>query len=414
METIRGYKKLILFPVFFLLCSSLFSSPLYSPTWGFSLDLPEGYEYTEGDKKDRFSFETADGAMFDLVVYYAAPNRASPYSSVEALAEDVVRRLKNFGDTDSFEYRQKKAVIIELSFSSPGGGGRSYPMTGWALCMELGDKSSAPRPGGAAVSRVTARPLLLAMAYGPAEKQELMPLHFSALDSIAPEEADKLAPGPITEYSYPRENLVSAPIFGLDIEAEFYEEDDDAAQALVDREFQVLRRHEFASDWKEAWIRFYRAIYRDSYERLSDAAFKIERRLSLPSPLTGDWKKGPKESRDFADAALQWVQSFTYERDTEGSDFVNLVSAVIEGRGDCDPRAMLWAIILKQADIPSAIMVSRQFSHAMGLADLPGVGAHFKLDGREYLVAETTAKVSIGLIEESMSEISAWLGISFE
>jgi len=403
MVTIREHKELVFFPVFFLLCTFLFSAPLQSATWGFSLDLPEGYEYTEGDKKDRFSFETADGAMFDLVVYYAAPNRASPYSSVEALAEDVVLKLKNSGDMDSFEYRQKKAVIIELSFSSPGGGGRSYPMTGWALCMELGDKN-----------RATTRPLLLAMAYGPAEKQELMPLHFSALDSIAPEEADKLAPGPITEYSYPRENLVSAPIFGLDIEAEFCEEDDDAAQALVDREFQVLRRYQNAANWKEAWIRFYRAIYRDSYERLADAAFKIERRLSLPSPLTGDWKKGPKESRDFADAVLQWVQSFTYERDPEGSDFVNLVSATIEGRGDCDPRAMLWAIILKQADIPSAIMVSRQFSHAMGLADLPGAGAHFKLDGREYLVAETTAKVSVGLIEESMSEISAWLGISFE
>ncbi|MCL2129653.1 MAG: hypothetical protein FWH35_04775, partial [Treponema sp.] len=120
------------------------------------------------------------------------------------------------------------------------------------------------------------------------------------------------------------------------------------------------------------------------------------------------------ENRDFADKALQWVQSFKYERDFMGSDFVNLVSAATEGRGDCDSRAMLWAIIMKQANIPSAIMVSRNYSHAMGLADLPGSGARFELEGQKLLVAETTTKVSIGLIGETVSEISEWLGISFE
>ena len=36
--------------------------------------------------------------------------------------------------------------------------------------------------------------------------------------------------------------------------------------------------------------------------------------------------------------------------------------------------------------------------------------------GREikWLVAETTAKVSLGLIGETVSEISKWLGITFD
>ena len=392
----------LIFTAFILLLAPLvFPSPIYSPTWGFSMDLPEGYVYTGGDSKDRFSFENAEGAQFDVVVYHAEQGIASPYSSVEALAMDVQRRLNNKGDIDSFEYRQKMAYILELSFSASEAG--SYPMEGWALCLELGVPN--PEAGKSNTgSGASGAPLLLAMAYGPTGKTELQPFYFSALDSIAPEEADKLAPGPITEYAYPRINRIQEKVFDLDINALIYSEDAEAAQALIDREFQVLRYYENAPNWQEAWIRFYRAIYRDSFDRLSDIAFKVERKLNVP----------PRDDREFADKALQWVQSFSYERDFMGSDFQNLVTAAIEGRGDCDSRALLWAIILKHADIKSAIMVSRHYSHAMGLADLPGAGAHFEFEGQKLLVAETTARVSIGLIGETVSDIEYWLGISFD
>jgi hypothetical protein len=97
-----------------------------------------------------------------------------------------------------------------------------------------------------------------------------------------------------------------------------------------------------------------------------------------------------------------------------GSDFVNLVSAVREGRGDCDSRALLWAVLLSQADIPSCIMVSKDYNHAMGLADIAGTGARFELDGKRWLAAETTAPVAIGLIREDISGKEHWLGVTFE
>ena len=397
-------KILLFFTVFVLPITPLvFSSPIYSPTWGFSLDLPEGYEYTGGDGKNRFSFANAEGAEFDAVVYHTGQGATSLYTSVEALAMDVQRRLNNRGDVDSFEYRGKKAFILELSFLGAEAG--SYLMEGWALCLELGIPNSEAGKSNAGAEGIPSNaPLLLAMAYGPAGIAGLELLHFSALDSIAPEEGDKLAPGPITEFAYPRINRAQEKIFGLEINALLYKEDAEAAQALVDREFQVLRRYENAPNWQEAWIRFYRAIYRDSFDRLSDIAFQVERKLNVP----------PRQDREFADKALQWVQSFSYERDLLGSDFQNLVTAATEGRGDCDSRAMLWAIVLKHADINSAIMVSRHYSHAMGLADLPGAGARFEVDGQKLLVAETTATVSIGLIGETVSDVEYWLGISFD
>jgi hypothetical protein len=408
-----GRASLVLF--FFASAVSGFSGPLYSPAWGFRLDLPEAYEYTGGDGKNRFSFQHTDGAVFDLAVY------AGANQTMKALVDDTIRRLGSRGDVSYFDYRDKLAALITLQFSDPGGGGRGpgrgASLEGWALCVELG------RGGENAAGR--GPPLLLALAYGPAGKADMAILHLSALDSLAPSETERRFPGPIMSFSYPRGEQRKRPLAGLAVEALCGEHDAEAAQALVNREYAVLRRSLFSDQWQEAWIRFYRAIYRDSWERLADAAFQLERHWNVPPPGGGEGGGGPPaeagrpaktgaENRSFAEKALGWVQSFAYERDLMGSDFVNLVSAAFEGRGDCDSRALLWAIVLSQANIPAAMMVSREYGHAMGLADIEGSGARFEAGGEKWLVAETTAPVGLGLIGQDVSAVEAWLGVIFE
>jgi hypothetical protein len=384
---------------FCALCLRAGAEPLYSPTWGFRLDLPEGYEYSGGDKKERFSFTSPMGTGVDLVVYNGI------YSSVEELASDIGRRIGNSGETTFFDYRGKSACLMELVFD-----GRE----GWGLCVELGRQDAEEG----------AVPLLAALAYGPGGRDDLAILHLSALDSIAPSEAEYRTSGPVGEFSYPRGALAETPLALLAGQSALIAEHDaEGAQALIDREFAVLRRYSASPLLKEARIRFYRAIYRDSWERLVDAAFKLERywnapleRISLPAQFSAEKTPASRgaQARVFAGKALQWVQSFKYERDLMGSDFVNLVSAATEGRGDCDSRAMLWALVLAQADIPAAMMISPEYSHAMGLADLPGEGAHFGAGGITWLVAETTAPVDIGLIRKDISAIDYWFAVIFE
>jgi hypothetical protein len=208
--------------------------------------------------------------------------------------------------------------------------------------------------------------------------------------------------------------------FGLQLEAFACENDSLGAQALVDREFEVLQRSADTPRWKEAWARFYRSIYRDSFSRLSGIAFALERHwapgpypAAAPAADGGDTGDSGQALPDVAGKALGWVQTFSYERDLPGSDFVNLVTAAVEGRGDCDSRAMLWAVIINQANIPAAIMVSSDYGHAMGLVDIPGPGARFDWAGKRWLVAETTAAVSLGRIAQDMSDPAYWLGIIF-
>jgi hypothetical protein len=353
----------------------LSAEPLYSPTWGFFIDLPEGYEFTEGNGSDRFSFQHPQGAAVDIAVYH------NVYQNVTQLSRDVERRLGNRGDIAFFEYGDKAAALMELSF---------LDYAGWGLCVELD-------------SGADGNVLLVALAYAPTGTAGMDVFHLSALNSLAPSETERRRPGPIMEFTWPRGQLLEVPIAGTDLKTLIRQHDAEAAQELIESEFALMRRYADSPNWQEAWIRYYRAIYRDSVGRIADALVRLER----------NWNDGDR--RAFAGRALNWVQKFNYERgDFSGSDFVNLVSAVTEGRGDCDSRAMLWAMILRQGDILAAMMVSREYSHAMGLADIEGDGARFEAGGIPWLVAETTDKVGIGLIKEDVSNADLWLGILFE
>ncbi|MDR2719049.1 MAG: hypothetical protein LBB89_13425 [Treponema sp.] len=359
-----------------LIPSFVFAEGMYSSTWGFSLDLPEYYEYTEGDGKDRFSFRGPEGAIFDLIVYNGI------YSGIKEMAEDANKKLGNRGEIDYFKYHDKQAAIIELNF----GGDKS----GWGICVELtGVQKHRP-------------PFLLALAYGPAAKTDLVLFHFSALDSITPSKAEKLYPGPITEYSYPRGERIMVPVATSGVTAAICKNDAEAAQVLIEREFVILTTYIDTPAWKQAWLRYYRFIYRDSYTRVENIA----------SALIKKWGRGA--DRAFAQKALTFVQGFKYERNQKGSDFLNLVSAVTGGSGDCDSRAMLWALILNHADIRAAMMVSPKHSHAMGLADIAGAGARFEAYETNWLVAETTDNIDIGLIGKEQADPQNWFGILFE
>jgi len=362
-----------------------FSAQLYSPTWGFSLDLPEGYEFIEGNGRDNFSFAGPGGIQFDMRVYNGT------YKTIKNMADDVNRRLGNRGDTSFFDYGDKAAALIELEFGKNAG---------WGLCVELEAKGNS------------AAPMLLALSYGPAGKSDLNLFHMSALDSIAPSPAEKRFPGPIMEYAFPRGEPKRTSLALPGVSALIREKDAEAAQVLIDRENALFQKYVFLENWQEAWVRYYRAIYRDSWDRIADAVFQLERNWRVNTDSRA--ANSGEADRAFAKKALEWVQGFTYERDLSGSDFVNLVSAVTEGRGDCDSRAMLWAMILDQADIRAAIMVSRNHQHAMGLADIPGTGARFEADGTKWLVAETTTDVDIGLIAQDFSDTESWLGVIFD
>jgi len=381
---------------------------LYSPTWGFYLDLPEGFGYVAGDGKNRFSFMDPDAGVSVDIVAYAAGRYASP----EALGEDVVKRLLAEAETALFDYRGRRAAITQLAFSSQDG-----PAEGWALALELG---GLELPAGK-------RPILLALAYGEVASDDdaaawnTEQIMLSALDSMAVNAEDRLSPGPVSVFSWPpsERKSMDLQVAGRTTQATLDADDAAAAKALVDREFKVLVAYNDSPKWKEAWSRFYRAIWRDAYSRLADLSFAVERAVSERAISEGT-AAGANPGTDratsrrmLAEGVLEWVQGFKYERDLLGSDFVDLPSTATEARGDCDSRALLMAIILQHANTDAILMVSREYGHAMAAVAADGTGARFSHGGAEWIVAETTAKVGLGMIGQNVADPQKWLAIDF-
>ncbi len=110
---------------------------------------------------------------------------------------------------------------------------------------------------------------------------------------------------------------------------------------------------------------------------------------------------------------LSWIQDYKYYRTGTLSDFLSPVTCFVQEKGDCDSRALLYIILLKHYGIDAILMVSSVYSHSLAGVAVDGKGARFTLNKVPYLIAETTAQVSIGLIDQKMADPAKWLGIDF-
>lgn len=420
---------------------------------GFSIDLPEGMTLLSSDGKDRFSFGPPDGLFqLDIIVYDAAR-----YADAGAMAQDVMRRLSAQGSTRRFDYAGMDAALSELRFGSGTGATRGH-----AVFLN-GAPRQAPTPSAGAAgssgspeAAQAAQPAydLALLAYAPsASYAKAKDLMLSTLDGFSAGPAYRAAPGPIgaaARAGFAQERPSQAQIrFGQAlISVPWLPAEGRAAQEILEREYRVLSPYGARPDLvTEAMRRFYRMAWRDSAPSLDRLGLElarawengswagIERPANFVDPAPADEAAAqtpppvpsrapasaaaaprfgaPANSRDYASALLAWVQTWRYERDPSGSDVVNPLSAAMEGRGDCDSRALVMLTLLRRENIPGILLVSLKHQHALAGLDLPGPGARFPYKQKQWLVAETTAPVGIGLIDQAQSAITDWFAVEF-
>ncbi len=372
MGTRRG--ALLAMALILLPALGLTAEQLYSPEWGYALDLPEGYLLTDRDGSKRYNFTHQ---LFPAQLQMALYGR-SEFPSSELALEHVTKQLGSTGPNVTFTWRSKEASIARVE---------SKPRAGWALAVELdGDKGW----------------LVMACTTAPEKATALEPLIISTLDGVYTDEGSWFEPGPMTAFAWAPDGALTREVtFGNRTErVPFQKIDAEASQALIDREFGLLTGYLKSDHMYPAWKRYYRMIYRDSWSRLEKASFFLA--SSLPT--------APEEA---AAKLLAWTQSFTYERNREGADFLNLPDTLVTSRGDCDSRALLMVLILNQMGIDAILLISPEHSHALAAVDCPGQGARFAHGGKKYLIADTTAKVGMGNIAADMADPAAWFAVSF-
>jgi len=393
----------------------------YYSDHGFAMDLPEGFDFIEGDGSTRYSFGSPDGAVrIDVAVY-----PASRFATAQAGAADSMRRISGRGDFMAFPYAGIDAALGELSI-----GTGSDALKGLGLFLN----DVAPPAGAPAGSDAKAAPYdLVILAYTSAGTYERYhDVIVSSVDGFSANYGRRAVPGPVG--SAVRSTLepatptaVTIRFGAASVRSSWLPAEAEVAQELVEREYRVLSDYAQAPELIDAAVsRFYRMIYRDaapSLDRLAlDMSMAWETGLwagkSRPLDAAATGATGPRfgataNSRAYAEAVLAWVQAFSYERNPEGSDVVNPIAAAFQGRGDCDSRALVMAILLRREDIDSIMMVSLKHEHALAAVDAPGSGARFPFKDKRWLVAETTAKVGIGLVDAGQADPADWIGVAF-
>ena len=387
----RFCKKLFYFLfIIFAITSYSFGEQIIDRDFGFSLDIPEGFEiadYTEDGMSYVFSHPNIP---VTLVMKITEEKNAK--SAAEVLNKNL-KKLNTSGETDSFKWNGTVCGISYFSMSLDD----NY--SGWAV--------SAP-------VKIQDYYVIL-LCYAPESKKGCDQFIISTINSLSINNEYLNTPGIITSYAFPPEGSESVllKIGGKEIKTSLDKSDEEAAKFVIDLEYSVLNLYANHKMWKEAWQRYYRMIYRDNAGRLQQTAKNIY------DSIYPELKKSKPQDADikYAQALLSWVQTFGYERAQSKieSDFTSL-PASIKGKGsDCDSRSMLVSVLLNYTGIDTAMLISREYSHAVVVTDIPAPGQTFTMEnGREYLFGETTARVTWGMLAQDQADRTKWIPVTFD
>ena len=387
----RFCKKLFYFLfIIFAITSYSFSEQITDRDFGFSLDIPEGFEiadYTEDGMSYVFSHPNIP---VTLVMKLTEEKNAK--SAAEILNINL-KKLNASGETDSFKWNGTVCGISNFSMSLDD----NY--SGWAVSapVKLQDY------------------YVILLCYAPESKKGCDQFIISTINSLSINNEYLNTPGIITSYAFPSEGSESVllKIGGKEIKTSLDKSDEEAAKFVIDLEYSVLNLYANHKMWKEAWQRYYRMIYRDNAGRLQQTAKNIY------DSIYPELKKSKPQDADikYAQALLSWVQTFGYERAQSKieSDFTSL-PASIKGKGsDCDSRSMLVSVLLNYTGIDTAMLISREYSHAVVVTDIPAPGQTFTMEnGREYLFGETTARVTWGMLAQDQADRTKWIPVTFD
>ena len=381
----------------FLLCTLipayLNAEEVTDSDFGYSLDIPEGFNvsgYTPDGMSYHFkhSFVPVD---FVLKLY-----EKDVFPDSNSALKGALKKLNaDYEGTDTFTWDNTGCSISNFSSNAIAAEG----VSGWAVAATLPDNGAN----------------LVLLCYADSSKaKNCEQFILSTLNSLCISKKSRFSPGIITSYAYQQgeRNKIRLNIGGRQITTEIDSSDSEANNFVIECEFEILKLYANHEKWKEAWIRYYRAIFRDSYSRLSKAAFDINSAIYQAAV-----KRNPESPENaMNEMLLNWVQSFEYRRgDKKSTDFTSVIDALSGTGSDCDSRSMLMCILLKQNGINATLFISREYSHAVYGAQLNAEGAKINVNGKDFLLGETTVKnLKPGLIAQEQNDTEKWIPVTFE
>lgn len=393
MTTKHFYKKLTALFTAVLLNFSLFAEAVIDDTFGYSLDIPEGYELSAaGNDNLSLAFNHKN-----LPVTLAVKIYDSKGDSLSVL-QNAMQKIGSKEKPSIFTWNDSLCSVANAKFTV-----EVSDYEGWAVC------APTEKPGY----------FLTLLCYAPASMAKKCEFFIiSTINSLKIGKSN--TEGIFTTIAYPKEGAkaLTLNIGGKKIQTKIDKIDLEASSFVINIEFNILTMYANHPLKMQAWKRYYRMIERDSKARIANVAEDVYKALYPEAK-----KQNAKQPElAYAQMLLSWVQNFEYAQ-TKASTAQNMNSgftslpAVLEGNGnDCDSRSMLLSILLSAKGIPCMMIFSPEYAHAMAAVKIKAPGQTFKnpKDGQEYLMGETTAKVNWGTIAQDHADRKKWMTIDAE
>jgi len=380
-------KRFLCITAFLFLAFSFASAEqLAFSTYGVSIDFPEGW-YLSDKSNDNSSYIIANKVepANTAIRFY----KKGTYDTALNALNETLNKLGTDGDSESFEWRNTDSAVAVFTMTLSG-----TEMAGRGVAATL------PEDFGIIVFFCWCQKDFL---------NQCNNFMASTLDSLCIDRGSYYSPGIMTSYLYPATSKkipVTLEIDGKKINTQLDSNDSDASNFVISREYNLLTLYAQNENWKEAWLRYYRMIFRDSYLRMSRPAFDIYNEIA---PACAD-------ETDLAQKLLTWTQSFSYDRakSENESDFTSLPDVLLKKGNDCDSRSMLVSVMLQNMNIDSIIFISAEYSHAICGLNSTHPGQSITVNDKKYLTGETTAKgLTWGMISQDMSDFTKWLAVTY-
>jgi len=390
---IRRTLKCVFLPVALLiLCIApmqrIHAEVFISQKYGYAIDLPEAFRTVQQDSDGKgFLFSHTILPVTLAVKIYDS----GEYATADTALSAVFGKLGAEGERSAVSWRNTDCVLASFRMQSIQAG---TAQKGWAVSADL--------PGR--------KEQIILLCYADESKEDnCEQFILSVLDSLMIDRGSFFEPGIVTAFAYPgsTEKDIDLSIGGTVIHTKIDAEAAEAARFVIAREYAVLTLYAQHKKWKEAWQRYYRMIFRDSYARLEKPSQDIYQAL-LPQAVKTD-NKNPEA--EIAQILLTWIQNSSYVRDPKNADFTDLPSALTGAASDCDSRSLLLCVLMEHMGVKATLFISREYSHAVAGFDIDRKGARMETGGKNYLLAETTAHVKIGLMASDMSDSGKWIPV---
>ena len=380
-----------------LLTLPVVAEQMGSATFGFSLDLPEGFVATQAAADGRSYQFKHQFCPAEIIIRIYEPRR---YQSAQAAMEDTLARLSaREQDISQVEWRQSDCSLASYRINPYG----NQEYGGWGVAVELPEQKGW-------FTMLSYAPTSDGRGNNPAHLLEQLVI--SVIDSLSIDRGSQFGTGPITAYAFPsiESQPVQLDIAGRTVQTEIGGDDIASQQFVIRREFDILVLYAETNLLIPAWQRYYRMVYRSAYQQLRRPAFDIYASIyDLNSVRTSE---NPRLA--LAQTVMDWVQTFPYERNFQDSD-LSAPTAVLAGTlgSDCDSRSILLAILLHHMNYQTVMFLSPAYQHAMLGVEVEATGAKMKVGDRTFMVGETTDQVAIGQVAADMSVEANWLPVTF-